>query len=65
MAVKKKEPTIWKPADIGISQTAGQRARLVKLFQPVHKVKCEIIGGESSEEAAVNLALKLREAKIL
>jgi len=69
MAAKKKEPTIWKPADIGAEPaqvgTAGRRTRIVKLFQPVREGKCEIISGETPEEAAVGLAAKLREAKIL
>ena len=69
MAAKKNQPIIWKPADIGVDPaqigTAGRRARLLKLFQPVSEAKCQIIEGESPEEAAVNLALKLREAKIL
>jgi electron transfer flavoprotein beta subunit len=69
MAAKKKEPIIWRPADIGVEPAqlgeAGRRTRLVKLFQPVHEGQCEIVDGETPEEAAVNLALKLREAKIL
>ena len=69
MAAKKVEPIIWKPADIGVeaSQTgaAGRRTKLLKLFQPVHEAKCEIIEGESPDEAGVNLALKLRESKVL
>ena len=69
MAAKRKEPVIWKPADIGVEPSqvgaAGRHAKLLKLFQPVHEGKCEIIEGESAEESAVNLALKLREAKIL
>jgi len=69
MAAKKKEPIIWKPADIGVEVSkigaAGRRTKLLKLFQPVREGKCEIIAGENPEEAAVNLALKLREAKIL
>ena len=69
MAAKKMEPIIWKPADIegDVSQigAAGRRTKLFKLFQPVREGKCEIVEGESPEEAAVNLALKLREAKIL
>jgi electron transfer flavoprotein beta subunit len=69
MGAKKKEPTIWKPADIGVEASqigvGGRRTRLLKLFQPVREGKCEIVGGESPEEAGVNLALKLREAKIL
>ena len=69
MAAKRIEPIIWKPADIGVDPAqlgaAGRRAKLVKLFQPVREGKCEVIEGETPEEAAVNLALKLREAKIL
>jgi len=69
MMAKKKEPTVWKPADIGITAeqagTAGRRLKMVKIFQPVKEGKCEIIGGETPEEAAVALAVKLREAKVL
>ena len=69
MAVKKVEPVVWKPADIGIDPSkvgaAGRRASMLKLFQPVHEGECEFSEGETPEEAAVNLALKLREAKIL
>ena len=39
--------------------------RAHKLFQPVHEGKCEIVEGESPEEAGTSLATKLREAKIL
>ncbi len=69
MAAKKKEPVIWKLADIGGEPSqvgaAGRRTKLLKLFQPVREGKCEIIEGESPEETGANLALKLREAKIL
>ncbi len=69
MAAKKIEPVVWKPADIGVEPSqlgaAGQRAKILKLFQPVHEGKCEMAEGETPEEGAVNLALKLREAKIL
>ena len=69
MAAKKKEPIIWKPADIGLDASqigaAGRRTKLLKLFQPVREGKCEIIEAENPEEAGAKLALKLREAKIL
>ncbi|MBI4304480.1 MAG: electron transfer flavoprotein subunit beta/FixA family protein [Chloroflexi bacterium] len=69
MAAKRKEPVVWKPADIGVDPSkvgaAGRRIKLNKLFQPVREGKCEVMGGETPEEAAINLALKLREAKIL
>ena len=69
MTAKRKEPVVWKPADIGVDPSqvgaAGRRTKMLKLFQPVREGKCEIIEGESVEEAAANLALKLRGVKIL
>jgi len=69
MAAKKIEPLVWKPADIGLepaeSGAAGRRVNLEKLYQPAHEGECDIIEGESPEEGGVNLALKLREAKLL
>ncbi|MFC1913476.1 electron transfer flavoprotein subunit beta/FixA family protein [Chloroflexota bacterium] len=69
MAAGKVQPVIWKPADIGVDPSqigaGGRRTKLHKLFQPVREDKCEIIEGENVEEAAVNLALKLRETKVI
>lgn len=69
MAAAKKQPTIWKPQDIGIDPSQigaqGRLSKLAKLYQPVKEAKCEIIEGESPAEAAVNMALRLREAKII
>ncbi|MFC1949731.1 electron transfer flavoprotein subunit beta/FixA family protein [Chloroflexota bacterium] len=69
MTAKRKEPVVWKPADIGVDPSqlgaAGRKAKIVKLFQPVKEGHCEIIEGENEEESAVNLAVKLREVKIL
>jgi len=69
MAAKKVEPIVWNPADIGVDPSqigaAGRRTKLLKLFQPVREGTCEIIEGDSVEEAAVSLALKLREVKVL
>ena len=69
MAAKKKEPTVWKPADLELDPAqvgaSGRRVKMLKLFQPVHEAKVEIIEGETPEEAGSNLAVKLREVKIL
>jgi electron transfer flavoprotein beta subunit len=69
MAAAKKQPIIWKPADIGLEPSqvgdAGRRTKLNKLFQPVKEVKCEIIEGETPAEAGTKLAVRLREAKLL
>ena len=69
MAAKKKEVTVWKPADIGLDPSrvgaAGRRSHLVKLFQPAREGKCEMIEGETPEEAAVILAKRLKHEKLL
>ena len=69
MAAAKKQPTVWKPEDIGLSAAdigaQGRNTETKDLFQPVKEAKCEIVEGESPEEAAVALALRLREAKVL
>jgi len=69
MAASKKQPVVWKPADIGVepSQTgaAGRLTKLDKLFQPVKESKCEIIEGDTAAEAGAKLAMRLREAKLL
>jgi electron transfer flavoprotein beta subunit len=69
MAAKKKEPVIWKPADIEADPTQigakGSHTRMLRLFQPVREGRCEFIGGATPEEQGVNLALKLKEQKII
>jgi electron transfer flavoprotein beta subunit len=69
MAAAKKQPVVWKPADIGLEPSqigaAGRHNRLDKLFQPVKEAKCEMVEGETPTEAGANLAAKLREAKLL
>lgn len=69
MAAKKKEPLVWKPSDIGLDEAqvgaSGRRTKLIKLYQPEREEQCEIIAGESPQEAAVNLAVKLKENKVI
>jgi electron transfer flavoprotein beta subunit len=69
MAAAKKQPTIWKPADIGIEPSqagaAGRRAKLLKLFQPVKEGKCEVVEADSPAEAGTKLAQRLRESKVI
>jgi electron transfer flavoprotein beta subunit len=68
MTAKRKEPIVWKPADIGADTSkigvAGRRIKLTKLFQPVREGKVEIISGENAEDTGIKLALKLREIKV-
>ena len=69
MGAKRKEPIVWKPADIGVDAgkigAPGRRTKVTQLFQPVKEGKCEIISGDTPEEAAAKLALALRAAKAL
>ncbi len=69
MTAKRKEPIVWTPADIGVEPSqvgaAGRRTKMLKLFQPVREGTCEIVEGDSPEEAAVSLAQRLREVKLL
>jgi electron transfer flavoprotein beta subunit len=69
MAAAKKQPIIWKPADLGLDPSkigaAGRRSKLVKLFQPVKEGKCEVISADTPAEAGVKLAIRLREEKVL
>lgn len=69
MAAAKKEVPTWNAQDIGADPAklgaAGARAKLLQLFIPVKEGKCEIIEGEGLEEAAQNLALKLREVRLI
>jgi len=69
MAAAKKQPIVWKPSDIGADESkigaAGRRTKLVKLFQPVKESKCEVVTGETPADAAVALAQRLRQAKII
>ena len=69
MAAKKKEPVVCKPADIGAEAAqvggAGRKAAMLKLYQPVQEGRCEMAEGDTPEEAAAGLAMKLREAKII
>jgi electron transfer flavoprotein beta subunit len=69
MAAAKKQPTIWKPADIGLDPSeigeTGRKTKLLKLFQPAREGKCEFIEADTPAEAGTKLADKLREAKLI
>jgi electron transfer flavoprotein beta subunit len=66
MAATRKRPTIWSTEDLDLD--AGQmeaRVTLHELFIPQRTQECEIIEGDDDAEAARNLALRLREAKLI
>lgn len=67
MAASKKQPIVWKPADIGSDKVgaAARKSKIVKLFQPVKESKCEMVSADSPAEAGAMLAQKLRENKVI
>jgi len=64
MLAAKKEVKTWGLADLGISAPAN-RVKLEALFIPETKVETEWIDGDTPEEKAHKLALRLREAKLI
>ena len=69
MAAARKQPTVWTGKDLGLDESqAGKavaRSEVLKLFIPTKEAKCEMVSADSPQEAAVNLAQRLRDAKLL
>lgn len=67
-AAKKQVPT-WKAADLSLdgaklgAAAAGLEVRDVSI--PLRESRCEIIDGETPEERAAKLAVRLRELKVI
>jgi electron transfer flavoprotein alpha/beta subunit len=69
MLAAKKNVDVWNKESLGIaSEIVGSENRLLPLealYVPKVESNVEIIEGDSPEEKARNLALKLREAKLI
>ncbi len=69
MQAGRKKPTVWTAADIGADAAklgaSGRVVSLSKLFIPVVEKECAFIEGENEADAGRQLALKLREAKLI
>lgn len=67
LAAGKKEVTFWSDQDLELDRDdeLNARTKLVELFIPKRETTCHFIEGEDPEEAAVNLALKLRNDKVI
>lgn len=65
MAARKKPVAIWNAEDLGVNPSELRRTKLLRLFAPVREVACQLVEGETPQEAGANLAVKLREAKII
>jgi electron transfer flavoprotein beta subunit len=62
MEASKKEIPTWNAQDVTPTKA---RNKILSLFVPPREVKCEFIIGETLEDAATNLALKLKEIKAI
>jgi electron transfer flavoprotein beta subunit len=65
MAAQKKPMKAMTLKDLGMTTAQFKKTTLVKLFQPVREGKCEVVPGATPEEAAANLAAKLKEKKLI
>lgn len=66
MAATRKRPAIWSAADLGIGADQLQpRVTLRNLFVPESGQDCEFVEGENGADAGRQLALKLREDKLI
>jgi electron transfer flavoprotein beta subunit len=65
LEAQKKPTTVWNAQEFGNELSLVKRFNLYKLFAPAHRdSRCEMIDGQSPEEAGTNLAAKLRDAGI-
>ena len=66
LAAKNKPITRWTSTDLGTDLAQLERSKITKMFIPVRKeVACQIIEGESPEDAGAKLAVKLRDAELI
>lgn len=69
MAAGKKPIPVWKAADVQVDAArvgaAARRVEVDDLYVPARESTCELIDGETAEEKADRLALRLRELKLI
>jgi electron transfer flavoprotein beta subunit len=65
MSAAKKPITTWNAEELGIETVDTNRFDLLKMYEPAHEGKCEILEGASPEEKAEKLVTKLKEVKVI
>ena len=69
MAAGRKQAEVWNAQDLGLDTStigdAGALTKVQRLYVEEKVSECEFIEGESPAEMGVNLALKLRELRII
>ena len=66
MMAGRKSPTVWAASDLALDESSlAPKLMLEDLYVPVSDQQCEFIEGEDEADAGRNLALKLREARLI
>lgn len=66
MQASRKRPTSWSAADVGLDAAALEpKLTLTELYIPVSDNQVEVIEGEDDADAGRNLALRLREERLI
>jgi electron transfer flavoprotein beta subunit len=64
--IKKKRVTEWNATDLGLDLTHLKKQPITKLIEPPSKERaCTFISGDTPEEKGENLALRLRQDKVV
>lgn len=63
MAAQKQPFTTWRGPDLALETAAIRQIKPLKLYLPERDVDCEMVTGETPEEAGANLAMKIRQIK--
>jgi electron transfer flavoprotein beta subunit len=65
MSAGNKPLTVWDARALGLDSGKASYVRFLKMYQPTHDTKCEMIEGASPEEKAVKLVTKLKDIKAI
>jgi len=65
LASKKAKPTVWNAEVLSIDVETLGRLEMVDMHIPVRKVNCQMVEGSSPEEAAVQLAIRLKQDGVI
>ncbi|MQF82728.1 electron transfer flavoprotein subunit beta/FixA family protein [SAR202 cluster bacterium AD-802-E10_MRT_200m] len=66
MSASKKQPQVWRLADLEVSSAdINPKIETLEIFVPAQNRECEFIDAETEEEMGRNLALRLREEKLI
>ncbi len=64
-AARGKPQTRWTAADVSSESFPGVRVELDDLYTPSRQSNCVFVEGESAEDAGANLAIKLRDERMV